>query len=434
MSVIHSKRMASLVVVAGLAVAACSGGGASPTVARPVGTPVVTPAAATPVPATPVAATPTAAAETPVATAETTPSASETVAPSEGATSSVVPGGAFKIGVVTDVGTVDDKNFNQFSFEGAQKGATDIGIAPPDVVVPKDASEYATDIQNFVDTGSNIIVTVGFNLGTDTLKAALANPDIWFIGVDQAPICVDETGAPDTTFACKGDAATLLPHLIALGFQEDQAGYLAGIVAASISTKHVVGAIGGINLVPAVVRYIQGYELGAKATDPTVKVKTGYVSTTDFGKAFNDPATGKTFANQFIQTNKVDVMFQVAGKTGNGVLQAACAAKILGIGVDVDQWGSLNAATDTSYNCIVTSAEKHLSLAVEDSIKAIADSSAVGGNSYFNAANDGIGLSAEQDGKSLITPDIQAKIDAALAGMKDGSIKTCPDTCGTVAP
>jgi len=360
-----------------------------------------------------------------------TPTApTETVVPSEAATPGET-GAAFKIGVVTDVGTVDDKNFNQFSYEGAQKGATDIGAPPPDVVVPADASQYATDIQNFVDTGSNIIVTVGFNLGTDTLKAAKLNPDIWFIGVDQAPICIDETGAPDPTFACKGDAATLLPHLIALGFEEDQAGYLAGIVAASISTKHVVGAIGGINLVPAVVRYIQGYELGAKATDPTVKVKTGYVSTTDFVKAFNDPATGKTFGSQFIQTNKVDVMFQVAGKTGNGILQAACAAKILGIGVDVDQWGSLKAATDTSYSCIVTSAEKHLSVAVENTIKAIADGSAKGGDSHFDAINDGIGLSAEQDGKNLITPDIQAKLDAALAGMKDGSIKTCPDTCGT---
>ena len=218
---------------------------------------------------------------------------------------------------------------------------------------------------------------------------------------------------------------------IALSFEEDQAGYLAGIVAGSVSKTHIVGAIGGINLVPAVVRYLQGYQLGAETITGTT-VKSGYVTTTDFGKAFNNPATGKTFATQFIQTNKPDVMFQVAGKTGNGVLQAACAAGILGIGVDVDEWGSLNAATDASYGCIVTSAEKHLSNAVEATLKGIAAGSAKPGNSHFDATNDGIGSSpAQGPNAALITPDIQTLLDAALAGMKDGSVKTCPDTCGT---
>jgi basic membrane protein A and related proteins len=352
-------------------------------------------------------------------TASTTPTEAATPAPSS----------SLKIGVVTDVGTIDDKNFNQYSFEGAEKGAADIGANKPDVVVPKDASEYASDIQNFVDQGYNIIVTVGFNLGTDTVKAAKANPDVWFVGVDQAP-CVDANGDPDTTFACAGDASKLLPKLIGLQYKEDQAGYLAGIVAGSITKTKVVGAIGGINLVPAVVRYIQGYELGAKSVDASITVKTDYVSTSDFGVAFNDPGTGKTFASQFIQTNHPDVLFQVAGKTGNGILEAACAAGINGIGVDVDQWLSLSADTTPAYNCIVTSAEKHLSSSVEQTINAIAAGTAAGGVLNFDATNDGIGASAEHDGKGLITTDIQAKLDAALAAMKAGTLTTCPATCG----
>ena len=332
---------------------------------------------------------------------------------------------------MTDVGTVDDKNFNQYSYEGAQKGATDIGAPAPQVTVPKDSSEYAADIQAFIDQGYNIIVTVGFNLTNDTAAKAKANPDVWFIGVDQAP-CVDENGDVDATFACKGDAAKLLPKYIGLQYQEDQAGYLAGIVAGSLSlTKtKTVGAIGGINLVPAVVRYIQGYQLGAQSVDSSIQVKTAYVSTSDFGVAFNDPGTGKTFANQFIQTNHPDVLFQVAGKTGNGVLEAACAAGIYGVGVDVDQWNSLSADTTPTYNCIVTSAEKHLSVSVEQTINAIAGGSAAGGILHFNASNDGIGASAEHDGKGLITSDIQAKLDAALAAMKAGTLTTCPATCG----
>lgn len=368
------------------------------------------------------------------ATSPSPSAAAQSTAPSTEASASVAPSVAasasnLKIGVVTDVGTVDDKNFNQFSFEGAKAGAADIGAAVPPAVVPKDASEYGTDINNFVTQGYNIIVTVGFNLTADTIKAAKANPNVWFIGVDQAPLCIDAQGNNDTTFKCAGDPAKLLPKFIAIKFEEDQAGYLAGIVAAGVSKAGKVGAIGGINSVPAVVRYIQGYELGAKSVNPNIEVDTAYVSTSDFGKAFNDPATGKTFATQFISSKGVDVLFQVAGKTGNGVLQAACAANITGIGVDVDQYASLNAASDASYKCILTSAEKHLATAVESSIKAIAAGTATGGNVTYDAKSNGVGL-ADFTPPTGVSADIQAKVQAALTAMQGGSLTTCPSTCG----
>jgi basic membrane protein A len=397
-------------------------------------------AAATP---TAPAATPTAVTATPT-TAVATPSAiaSESTTPSTEPSASTGTGGSpaagtWTVAVVTDVGTIDDKNFNQVSYEGAKLGAHNIGAADPAYVVPKDASEYGSDIQSFVDNGANLIVTVGFNLNTDTLKAAKANPNIWFIGVDQNA-CVDANGDPDSTFACAGNAAQLLPNFVGLQYQEDQAGYLAGIVAASISQNNNVAAIGGINLVPAVVRYIQGFELGAKSVSNKTKVETGYVSTSDFTIAFNSPSDGKTYADQFISQNHPDVVFQVAGKTGNGILESTCANNLYGIGVDVDQWGSLNAANDPTYGCIVTSAEKHLSASVSNVIQQIylaKSASDLGldqfGSLHFNASNDGIGVSPEQDGKGLITADIQTALDTALAGMADGSLKTCPDTCGT---
>jgi basic membrane protein A and related proteins len=354
---------------------------------------------------------------------------------SSAATPSPVPTStapALKIGVVTDVGTVDDKNFNQFSYEGAVAGATDVGAAKPGVVVPNSSNDYATDINGFVTQGYNVIVTVGFNLTNDTIKAAKANPNIWFIGVDQAPLCITATGDPDTaaTPTCAGDPATLLPKFVAIKYEEDQAGYLAGIVAASITKTNKIGAIGGINLIPAVVRYIQGYVLGAQSVNPNITVDVGYVTTSDFTKAFNDPATGKTYATQFIQQKGDDVMFQVAGKTGNGVLQAACASKIFGIGVDVDEYLSLNAATDSTYGCIVTSAEKHLSNSVESTIKEIAAGTAKGGNVTLNANSDGIGV-APFTPASAVPAAVQAKLDAALAAMKAGTLTTCPAKCGT---
>src|ERR687895_525701 len=101
----------------------------------------------------------------------------------------------WKIGVVTDVGTVDDKNFNEYTFVGANEGAEAIGVATPvPVAVPEDDSEYGGLIQAYVDQGFNIIVTAGFNLGVATTQFAHHNPDVWFIGVDQGPPCVTQEG------------------------------------------------------------------------------------------------------------------------------------------------------------------------------------------------------------------------------------------------
>jgi basic membrane protein A and related proteins len=335
----------------------------------------------------------------------------------------------WKIGVATDVGTVNDKNFNEYTFVGAKNGAADLGAAEPKVVVPKDSSEYAKNIQAYIDQGYDIIVSAGFNLGQATTCAAHANTDIWFIGIDQGPPCVTPDGLPDSKFACKGDAATLLPHYVAISYQEDQAGYLAGMVAATMSKSGTIGAIGGITLCGPCIRYIQGYELGAKSINPNIKVVSAYVTTSDFTKAFNDPVTGTNFGKQFIDQNHPDVLFQVAGKTGNGILDAACAAGIYGIGVDVDQALSYpNAA-----KCTVTSAEKKLALSVETDIKNIVAGTQKGGDDHWDAKRDGIGYSPFHDLESKVPPDLKGKLDAAFAQMKAGTLKTCPTNCGSLA-
>src|SRR6202521_5787100 len=194
----------------------------------------------------------------------------------------------WKIALMSATGTLQDHNFSQYSWEGAKKGAADIGAKDPATVVPVDSTDYAKDIQTFVDAGYNLIVTVAFDEGVETTKAAKKNPNVTFIGVDQSPICVDEQGNSDATFACKGDPAKLLPNYSSLWFQEDQPGYLVGMVAASITKTGVVAGVGGITVIPPVVRYLQGFELGAKAYNPNVKVQISYVTTSDFTKAFND--------------------------------------------------------------------------------------------------------------------------------------------------
>ncbi|HEY4768031.1 MAG TPA: BMP family ABC transporter substrate-binding protein [Candidatus Limnocylindria bacterium] len=349
--------------------------------------------------------------------------AAPTAAPTEAPTAApTVAYKSLKIGVVTDVGSVDDKNFNEYTYKGALDGAAAIGADEPAVVVPKAAADYAKLIGDFATQGFDTIVTVGFNLGAETTKAAKEYPDITFIGVDQSPICVDETGALDTTFGCKGDAKTLLPNYISLTYQEDQPGYLAGMVAAALSKNGVIGAIGGITLCGPCVRYIQGYELGAKSINPDIKVFVAYVTESDFVKAFYDKAGGKTFAKTFIALNKPDVIFQVAGQTGNGVLEAACEAGLLGVGVDVDQYLSIQPPP----TCLVTSAEKHLQVTVADMITRLASGTATPGDNLYDATNEGIGVSPFHDFASQIPADLQGKLDEALAQMKAGTLKTCP--------
>ncbi len=341
--------------------------------------------------------------------------------------------GEFNVAVVTDVGTVNDRNFNEYSYLGATNAADAIGqTGSVPVFVPPDASQYQAGINSMLEVGYNVIVTVGFNLERDTVIAAKANPDVWFVGVDQNP-CITAEGAPDPAFACAGNAnfATILPNYILVQFQEDQPGYLAGIVAASLSETGVIGAIGGITLCAPCIRYIQGYELGAQSVNPDIDVRVAYVTESDFVLAFNDPVAGKAFGETFIQQTGADVVFQVAGKTGNGVLDAVCEAEIYGIGVDVDQFLSYPEASA----CIVTSAEKKLALAVEEMIVGITEGTATAGANKFNAANEGIGVSEYHDHAALISAETQTSINTALEGMVDGTLVTCPaDGCGVYTP
>jgi len=331
-----------------------------------------------------------------------------------------------KVGVVTDVGQLEDKSFNEFSNAGAEAAAAATG-GEHDVIVTANISDYGANIQTFVEQDFDVIVTIGFLIGTDTAIAAKANPDVKFVGVDQG-ICVDAEGAPDPTFACEGDAATLLPNYQGIVFAEAQPGYLAGIVAATISESGTIGAVGGTNL-PAVVNYWRGYENGAKSVNPDIKVL--YQETDpDPAKGFNDQTKGRAIAEQFIGQD-ADVIFQIAGLTGQGALEAACGANIHGIGVDVDQAESLpNLAP-----CIVTSAEKKLKDTVQAVVESVATDTFQAGTVPYNAASTpaAIGLSDFHDNAALLTPELQALIDTATQGFVDGSLDPCAPVKCTVS-
>ena len=275
------------------------------------------------------------------------------------------------------------------------------------MIVTKDIADYKQNIQSFVDQKYDIIVTVGFLIGTDTLAAAQKNPTIQFFGVDQF-ICVP-LDANDK--ACKGAIPANYEGLL---FNEAQAGYLAGIVAGTITKSGKIGAVGGRSDVPPVVNYIKGYENGAKSVKSNVTVTINYV------EDFNAPDKGEASAKTMIGQG-VDVLFQVAGLTGAGVLRAACNAKVYGIGVDVDQYLSL----PDSAACIITSAEKHLQNATRDAIKRFKDKGKQTGNFTNDATNDGVGASPIRN-LNPVPAGLTDKLTQATTDMKSGKLKPIP--------
>src|SRR3989454_8663155 len=173
-------------------------------------------------------------------------------------------GSGLKVGMVTDIGQLEDKSFNEFSWKGVQDGASAVGGSAKNIVT-KDIADYKQNIQSFVDQKCDIIVTVGFLIGTDTLAAAKANPSIQFFGIDQF-ICVAKDASDKE---CKGDVPANYQGLI---FNEAQDGYLAGIVAGTITKNNKIGAVVAPSDIQPVMSYVNGDTHDENISKPGDKV------------------------------------------------------------------------------------------------------------------------------------------------------------------
>jgi len=210
----------------------------------------------------------------------------------------------FCVGVVTDVGKVDDKSFNQSAWEGVQKSQED-GVADiVQYIETTDAKDYAKNIAQFGDAGYDVIVTVGFALGEATVAAAATYPDVRFIGVDQF----------------QADPATA--GVTGLIFPEDNAGFLVGALAAQMSKTGHIGGVFATDAVPPVWRFGEGYRAGALYINPDIKIDVVYHNDVGFDKTFTDPEWAANAANSMADGG-ADVIFGGGGKTGNGAVVAA---------------------------------------------------------------------------------------------------------------
>jgi basic membrane protein A len=299
------------------------------------------------------------------------------------------------VGLVTDVGEVDDKSFNQSSYDGVLQAKEEYD-AVVNYVETKDAKDYLTNIALFADKGYDIIVTVGFAMGPATIEAAGKYPNIYFIGVDQ------------------GQWEGTIPNLTGLIFNEDKSGFLAGALAAQLTKTGTIAAVLGTDLIPPVVAFKEGYEAGARYINPDINIISTY-HPGGLDVAFTDPEWGGTTAKQAID-NGADVIFGAGGKTGNGALEEVAGnAGLYCIGVDTDQWETLPAA----HPCLVSSAMKLLKPGVFDLITLAKNGQFPGGN-FFGP----VGLAPFHDFDSKIDQAIKDKLAEIDAGLKDGSITT----------
>ncbi|TAN33292.1 BMP family ABC transporter substrate-binding protein [bacterium] len=318
-----------------------------------------------------------------------------------GGTSGTTPSKTVKIGLVTDIGGLNDKSFNHLAFVGLQKAIQDFHVQG-DVTESKTGDDYIPNLTNFASKNYDLVIGVGFLMQEAVGTVSGQFPNVHFAIIDGAG--TDAKGN-DLRHA----------NVESLFFREQDAGAMVGVIAGMLEkqgkakkNQHVISAVGGVSI-PPVNHYIAGYKWAATMEDPSIKVLVGY------SNDFTDPAKCKSVASSQINQG-ADILFQVAGGCGLGVLQAAGQAGYYSIGVDADQKDA-----DPS---VIASALKKVDVATYTAIKDVVNGSFKSGALTFSIQNGGAGYQLD----NLTLPaDIQAELDKVQGEIKSGAL-TPPDT------
>lgn len=305
----------------------------------------------------------------------------------------------FKVGLVTDVGGLNDKSFNFLANKGLEQAVKDLGITKG-VVESKQMTDYETNLTRFAQEKYNLIIAVGFLMQDAVEKVSKDYPDVKFMIIDSS--------------------ITDRPNVASAMFKTEQCGYLVGVMSGLLEKapaipnakgKNTVGLVGGM-AIPPVNDYIAGFIQGARSVNPDIKIDLKYTA------KFDDPALGKSTALAQI-AGGADIVFHIAGGTGTGVIAAAKEKNVYAIGVDADQ-------NYMAPETVITSALKGMNVATFDTIKAAMDDKFKSGNVFFDLSNNGVGFATPT---KVVPQDIVDKMNDAAKQIKDGKI-----TVTTVIP
>jgi len=322
------------------------------------------------------------------------------------------PAPKYKVGMVTDAGTIDDRSFNQGTWEGIQKAATDMDLDTK-YLKPAGTTEahYITEIDNLVAAGYKYIVTPGFKFETAVFASQAKHKDAKFVLIDGYPHAGDWAPVVGT-------------NTVSIFFAEHESGFLAGLAAALKLQEGDFGFIGGMEI-PAVQKFNWGFQQGVAYANANYGTKvTMKAENVIYEGSFERVEAGQQIAATMYD-NGVKAIFAAAGGVGIGVIQEAVARAEAGkevwvVGVDVDQYNLGVYGTKKDKSIILTSAMKYIDQAAYDMIKAEKEGKFPGGEILtFNAKNNGIGIPKTNPN---LNADIEAKVAEAFNKMKDGSL------------
>jgi basic membrane protein A len=299
-------------------------------------------------------------------------------------------GQEFLPAVVFDMGGKFDKSFNEAAYNGAERFRKETGIAYRDFEVTNEAQREQA-LRNMARRGSHVIVGIGFAQATGVEKVAKEFPTLKFAIID---------------------AVVDLPNVRSIVFKEHEGSFLVGMAAALASKTGKVGFVGGMDI-PLIRRFALGYEEGAKYVNPRVEVFQNMTGTTP--AAWNDPTRGGELARSQFDRG-ADVVYAAAGATGLGVLQAAKDKGRLAIGVDSNQ-------NHLQPGSVLTSMVKRVDVAVYEAFKSAKDGTWKAGLLVLGLKEGGVGYAVDQHNRSLVTPDMERRLEQARADIIAGKIK-----------
>ena len=290
---------------------------------------------------------------------------------------------ALRVGLVTDIGGVEDQSFNQSAWEGLQRANKELGVEVNYLSSGSD-SDYAPNLETFVDEEYDLIIGVGYQLSDALRAAAEANPDIKFA-------IIDDTANAD------------VENVTCLMFKQEQGSYLVGYAAGLMTEANNIGIVLGMASANMNL-FGYGYCAGALDANPGITIQQGNAN------SFGDPAMGSTLTTNFV-TNGADIVFHAAGATGTGVISEAQAKGIYAIGVDSDQ-------NYLAPETVITSALKRVDNAVFDTVSKLVDGTLEGGINEYDITNDGVGFVSP----GLLPDDVVEAVNAQAEKVASGEI------------
>lgn len=312
------------------------------------------------------------------------------------------------VGLLYDITGRGDKSFNDAAAAGLDRAKADFGVTAEESTPTGDADR--ADRLNLLAENNGLIIGVGF-LWTDALNGgAAAHPDVMFANVDGVPS--NNNGTPDDS-ADDSD----WPNTVGLLFAEEQGSFLVGAAAALKSQSGTIGFVGGVEI-PLIQKFQAGYEAGAKAVNPDIKILAQYISQPPDFAGFNDSAKGKEIAAA-MYAEGADIVYHAAGSSGLGVFEAAKEAgepgSVWAIGVDSDQWQTVGPDLQPY---ILTSMLKRVDVAVYETIKAYTEGAFEPGVRVFDLSVDGVGYATSGG----FVDDIADQLDEYKAQIIAGDI------------